>query len=361
MAEVLLYLIFVITIFVALSPRLPTKNIIQTYVVPTGSMVPVIYPGAVAVVRPTTDIQEGDVIAFENPSDQYQLILHRAIKKGSLGWTTKGDANPTADVVAVSLDKIKGKLVFSIPLVGYIVSFARTKIGFLLLVLVPGIVLLFLNFRDIYQGVKEEKNKRKYKNIAVTIVAATVFVSFISSQQIKAILAQFTTVATVSGISITGAAATPSPTQTPTVEPSPSSSPTPTQSPTATPTVSPTAIPTASPTPTPSTTPVPNENGCGDFDIEISGNGENSENEVEINCEVSHVVIQINHGNAHNDIHVESNYDTEEGHEVKSEDFHPDESEEIHKINFDLCKDDTCEPENIKNKKLTITFGLQAN
>jgi signal peptidase len=344
-AETLLYALFIVTILVALSPRLPTKNIIQTYVVPTGSMVPLIYPGAVAVVKPNTDVRVGDIIAFENPNDQYQLILHRAIEETNTGWRTKGDANPTIDNWIVPSKNIKGRLLFSIPLVGHIVAFTRTKIGFGLLVLIPGIVLLFLNFREMYEGFKEEKIKRKYKNIVVTIVGGTLLVVVLSSQQVKVVLAQFSTSATISNISIRGATATPVSTPTATASPSPTGSPSST----------PTSTPTSSPSPTPTGSPKPHSK-CDDFDIEISNNGDHSENEVEIECEESHVIIQVNHDTHVNHINVESDYDTNEGHQSIKEDFNFEKDDLKPKVNFDLCKTEQCKPDSFKNKKMKISM-----
>lgn len=344
-SEIFLYLLFIVTIFVALSPRLPTKKIIQTYVVPTGSMVPIIYPGAVAVVKPNTEVKVGDIIAFENPNDQYQLILHRAVEETNTGWRTKGDANQTADSWIVPSKNIKGRLLFSIPLVGHIVAFTRTKIGFGLLVLVPGIVLLFLNFREMYEGFKEERIKRKYKNIVVTIIEGTLLLTVLSSQQVKVVLAQFSASATISNISIRGAPATAVPTQTPTVTPVPTTS----SSPSPTPTV------TSSPSPTPTNSPLPH-NKCDDFEIEISNNGDHSENEVEIECEESHVIIQINHDTHVNHISVESDYDTSEGHENINEDFLFEKNELKPKVNFDLCKTEQCKPDSFKNKRMKISI-----
>lgn len=345
--EVVLYLVLVLTIFVILSPRLPTKGQFQTYVVPTGSMVPVIYPGAVAVVKPTADIQIGDIIAFENPNDQYQLVLHRAVEQTNLGWITKGDANQTSDNWKVQTTNIKGKLLFSIPLVGHIVAFARTKLGFAVMVLFPSSILMFLNFRDIYLGIKEEHHKRKYKNIVVSIVAATILLASFSSLKVNSVLAQFSTTAVLSGISISAAAATPTPTGTPT----PSQTPQPTATPVATETPTPTPTPTASPTSTPK--PHHDDEKCEDIDVEISDDEDEGERKIEVECEDTHVHVHVKHHKEKRDIHIETEYDEDNEHKHISKDI-DDKNEEDSVIQIDLCDRSECQKDKLKNKKTRI-------
>lgn len=79
-------------------------------VVVSGSMEPYIETGAVAIVKKTEDIQEGDVIFFRPEEKAY--VLHRYIGQDENGnIITKGDANETADFDHIKPEQAEGKVV----------------------------------------------------------------------------------------------------------------------------------------------------------------------------------------------------------------------------------------------------------
>ena len=95
--------------------------------VATGSMIPVIQPGDVVILRKISDMDQaeqlsvGDVIQFKR-SDI--LITHRitAIEKSdeeAMQITTKGDNNSGTDSVPVGVEDLRGKLVRVIPKIGW--------------------------------------------------------------------------------------------------------------------------------------------------------------------------------------------------------------------------------------------------
>ena len=95
--------------------------------VATGSMIPVIQPGDVVILRKISDMDQaeqlsvGDVIQFKR-SDI--LITHRitAIEKSdeeAMQITTKGDNNSGTDSVPVGVEDLRGKLVSVIPKIGW--------------------------------------------------------------------------------------------------------------------------------------------------------------------------------------------------------------------------------------------------
>jgi signal peptidase len=115
-----------------------------SYVVLTASMTPAIAPGDVVIVDsvPARDIAVGDVIVFEQQAGDAIPITHRVIGVERSADTppafqTKGDANEDADLAAVTPDRLIGRVVFSIPLIGHVVQFVGTPAGFVALVVVP--------------------------------------------------------------------------------------------------------------------------------------------------------------------------------------------------------------------------------
>jgi signal peptidase len=121
----------------------------QSYVVLTGSMEPAISPGDAVVVDavdPAT-IVAGDVITFERSAANDIPTTHRVMDvvtgDAGLAYVTKGDANEDVDAGVVTPDRVVGKVVLTIPFIGYVVQFVNSPVGFVALVVVPfGLLLL---------------------------------------------------------------------------------------------------------------------------------------------------------------------------------------------------------------------------
>lgn len=92
----------------------------------SGSMTGSYDVGDVVVVRPvdTDELAVGDVITFQPVSDDPRLTTHRieSISVGSEGraFVTKGDANNTTDLSPVTSEQVRGKVWYSVPVVGYV-------------------------------------------------------------------------------------------------------------------------------------------------------------------------------------------------------------------------------------------------
>ena len=71
----------------------------------------------------------------------------------------KGDANEDPDLQIVTTENIVGKVMFSIPFIGYVGSLVRTSIGYTFLVLIPGIILIVFETRNIIRELKTNKSK----------------------------------------------------------------------------------------------------------------------------------------------------------------------------------------------------------
>ena len=115
-----------------------------SYVVLTASMTPAIAPGDVVIVDsvPARDVAVGDVIVFEQRAGDPIPITHRVIDverpaDGPPSFRTKGDANEDADLSSVTPDRVIGRVVFTIPLIGHVIQFVGTPVGFVALVVLP--------------------------------------------------------------------------------------------------------------------------------------------------------------------------------------------------------------------------------
>ncbi len=343
-SEYLIYGFLVAILFVILSPRLPTKNILRTYIVPTGSMTPTVRAGSVALVNPKqTNPKVGDIVAFLSPRDTTETILHRVVETTDLGYKTKGDFNTTVDAWTVPQKNIQGTLIVAIPYIGHIAAFVKKPIGFILLTVVPALMLGFASLMDIKNGIQEEYKKHKQKKASRLMVAAVLFFLLgfsVAQHQAKAVFASFIAEAKIEGISISAAFPSATPSPTPTSTPSPTNSPTPT------------------PSPTPSHTPSPTPTGNCPVHIEIEGNGEGSENEVHVHCENSTVIVQINHGHEVHKIHYEFKYDSDEGTQGVLGDIDHNTDDDIRKdFYMGSCSNRSCTPNHHpKNQHLKLKF-----
>lgn len=64
--------------------------------------------------------KKGDIITFRIDDT---VVTHRVTENRNGICTTKGDANKTADPVSVKESQIIGRVVFSLPYLGYVIHF----------------------------------------------------------------------------------------------------------------------------------------------------------------------------------------------------------------------------------------------
>jgi signal peptidase len=115
----------------------------------TGSMEPTISPGDVVIneeIAPA-EAQVGDIVTFRDPEQQSKMLTHRVVsirpaKDDRFAFVTQGDANNTQEHWRVAADGQIGRVVYTVPWVGNIAVFARTRLGMGLLVGVPLLLIL---------------------------------------------------------------------------------------------------------------------------------------------------------------------------------------------------------------------------
>ncbi len=104
----------------------------ETYYIKTGSMAPVIPKGSLVFVKKVdfANVKPGDIMTFHN-DDETEFFTHRVIEidKNNQMFVTKGDANKEEDPAPTSYYFAKGRVDFSIPLVGYIAEFLNSVVG----------------------------------------------------------------------------------------------------------------------------------------------------------------------------------------------------------------------------------------
>jgi signal peptidase I len=117
-------------------------------------MEPAISPGDVVIdesIKPWS-AQVGQVVTFRDPEDQSKMLTHRVVAIHRVGdrlaFTTQGDANNTQEHWRVPIDGQIGRVAYVVPWVGHVAVLARTRLGWILLV---GIPLLLLAAEELWR------------------------------------------------------------------------------------------------------------------------------------------------------------------------------------------------------------------
>ncbi len=140
----------------------PIQGNIQIKIVKSGSMEPTIHTGSIVVVKPSPVYQKGDIITFGPDTKKEIPITHRIIEvRGTDAQTrffTKGDANEDKDMKEIASREVIGKVLFSVPYLGYVIDFARKPLGFFLLIIIPACIVIAEELITIW---KELHTKRR--------------------------------------------------------------------------------------------------------------------------------------------------------------------------------------------------------
>ena len=150
-----------VLLLVAVS-TLPVLFGYHTYTVQGGSMGPSLKAGSVAVSKATSpyDLEIGDIIARRESEDK-PPVLHRiveiSVEDGQRVFITQGDVNRTPDPLPVALDGPGDRVVFSVPYAGYILAFARSGRGALLLIGAPLAILAAILLREKWRPPRQGK------------------------------------------------------------------------------------------------------------------------------------------------------------------------------------------------------------
>ena len=139
----------VLVIWIGLQVVFGTQN--PFYVVASGSMIPVLQVYDVLIVQghePFEDIEVGDIIVFNRPSDHNRVIVHRVasiIQEDPKTIRTQGDANPGSipgtDFPITEKEYI-GKVAYTLPQVGYVTQLLKPPINYVIIAIVVGIMVV---------------------------------------------------------------------------------------------------------------------------------------------------------------------------------------------------------------------------
>jgi len=158
------YIGIIAIIVLLLIALFPIKGNYQIKIVKSGSMEPSIKTGSVVVVKPSASYTVGDVVTFGKDTKTDIPTTHRIVSSraqdGVIMFTTKGDANEDKDTNEIRQSDVSGKVLFDVPYFGYIIDLARKPLGFIILIIIPTLIVVY---DEVVKIVREVKKMRKKK------------------------------------------------------------------------------------------------------------------------------------------------------------------------------------------------------
>lgn len=142
------------------------------YVIISNSMVPNInvYDAVVTARVKTDKLKVNDIITFISKdiktagtpiTHRIVGIVHEDGDSGKvLGYRTKGDHNNTEDFALIAPDEVLGKVMFRIPLIGYLQMVMTNPIGWILLVVIPCLLIIGSDVMKLIKA-KDENNPKQ--------------------------------------------------------------------------------------------------------------------------------------------------------------------------------------------------------
>ena len=95
----------------------------KVYTVVSPSMRPALSVGGLIIVDPVAfeQIKENDIATFQSPRNPSERFTHRVVEihSESRTFTTQGDANPSPDPMDTGERYLVGRVVLSIPVIGW--------------------------------------------------------------------------------------------------------------------------------------------------------------------------------------------------------------------------------------------------
>ncbi|MEX1112501.1 MAG: signal peptidase I [Candidatus Andersenbacteria bacterium] len=163
------FLIIMISIVVA-SSVFNIPGGVTVYTVQTGSMAPAIPVGSLIAVKSFEHYNERDVITFKSEAERSaekpkNTTTHRIVaieeQDSQAFYKTKGDFNDSPDSTLVDPELVVGKVLLSVPIIGYPVGFAKTQVGFVVLIVIPATIIVYSELINIRNEIKKKLTKKK--------------------------------------------------------------------------------------------------------------------------------------------------------------------------------------------------------
>ena len=173
--KIIYWLVVILLLLIATMVAVSSLNIpggIKLFTVQSGSMEPEIQKGSLIISKSFSTYSKNDIITFKSENDRQNsnpkvTTTHRIYEVEYINnvkaFVTKGDANDATDAGTVDEGLVLGKVIFSVSFLGYPISFAKTKEGLLLLIVIPATIIIYSELLNIKNEALRLIRERKRK------------------------------------------------------------------------------------------------------------------------------------------------------------------------------------------------------
>ncbi len=138
----------------------------QVHIHMNGNMNPEFASGSLTFVREIEpeQIAAGDIITFHSQTDSDLIFTSRVIgidREDGQRFLTRGDANSFNDSTPVLAVNIIGRVTGSLPYAGYVMDYAQTRQGLIVLIFVPGILIIVFQLVKIIKNISRGGQRRR--------------------------------------------------------------------------------------------------------------------------------------------------------------------------------------------------------
>lgn len=163
---ILLVLFVIATAYQKVFPNNPSVFGFRTYSIITNSMYPKLKKGDVILIKEQkiSDYKVGDIVTFKGMDGDLKgkIVTHEIVgiskENNRRIFYTKGIKNISNDP-AVYEEQMLGKYIYKFFLFSIIERIMDTKIGFILIIIIPLGFIYFFEIKDIIKDVKKIKNQ----------------------------------------------------------------------------------------------------------------------------------------------------------------------------------------------------------
>lgn len=121
-------------------------------------MSPLIDTGSVTIVKKDSTYEPGDIISFyDSENKKEEVVTHRIVSIGGNVYVTRGDANEVVDQKIVAPRLVIGKVIFIIPYLGHVITYAKSSQGLILTIILPAILIILVELWKIIRVYRNER------------------------------------------------------------------------------------------------------------------------------------------------------------------------------------------------------------
>jgi len=142
----ILAVVVICFVFISLHPDYNLRVVLSESMTPTLKLGDMVLTGPPdSPIAP--EIESGAIITYKLGKE---MVTHRVVAVEGDNLVTRGDAAEEADPWPVTMEDVDGVHIFTIPKIGWIISFARSsKLGWFTLIILPATVLVALFAKEI--------------------------------------------------------------------------------------------------------------------------------------------------------------------------------------------------------------------